>query len=377
MGPSSATDNAITRFDSTTGKLVQNSLVTVDDSGNVSTPGTASFGVGSGNAGAVELPQGSAPSLGTTSVIIYAPTSVTSYALKAPAAAGSGCLSGSNAANIVTLSFVSCGSSSGCVTASTAGKILVDDGAGGCTSTTPTISGSTITATLSGNASTASAVAVGGITGLGTGVATALAANVSGTGAICLASGSACSGGGSGSFVLVEQHTASSSASLDFTTCISSTYDEYQIEVVNLIPASSANLWLRVSSDGGMTYISSGTPYAYGTFVVTFGGATAPGSSSGSNQLQLHYSTGGSDLVSSTTTGGGIRGSYRLYKPASTSDSKLLDGQETHFAAASDYYKSMVGGAFLTSGTAVNAFQILFSTGNIASGTVRCYGIAK
>jgi hypothetical protein len=35
-GPSSATDNAVARFDGTTGKLVQNSLVTIDDSGNVS-----------------------------------------------------------------------------------------------------------------------------------------------------------------------------------------------------------------------------------------------------------------------------------------------------------------------------------------------------
>lgn len=34
-GPSSATDNAITRYDGTTGKLVQNSVVTIDDSGNI------------------------------------------------------------------------------------------------------------------------------------------------------------------------------------------------------------------------------------------------------------------------------------------------------------------------------------------------------
>ena len=35
VGPASATDNAITRFDLTTGKLIQNSLVIIDDSGNV------------------------------------------------------------------------------------------------------------------------------------------------------------------------------------------------------------------------------------------------------------------------------------------------------------------------------------------------------
>jgi hypothetical protein len=36
VGPASATDNAVVRFDLTTGKLVQNSGVTIDDSNNVS-----------------------------------------------------------------------------------------------------------------------------------------------------------------------------------------------------------------------------------------------------------------------------------------------------------------------------------------------------
>lgn len=39
-GPASSTDNAAARFDSTTGKLLQNSAVTIDDSGNIATAGT-------------------------------------------------------------------------------------------------------------------------------------------------------------------------------------------------------------------------------------------------------------------------------------------------------------------------------------------------
>jgi len=41
-GPASATDNAITRFDGTTGKIVQNSLVTVADDGAITAPGVSS-----------------------------------------------------------------------------------------------------------------------------------------------------------------------------------------------------------------------------------------------------------------------------------------------------------------------------------------------
>lgn len=42
-GPASATDNAVTRYDSTTGKLVQNSLVTISDLGIVTLPNQGGF----------------------------------------------------------------------------------------------------------------------------------------------------------------------------------------------------------------------------------------------------------------------------------------------------------------------------------------------
>lgn len=42
IGPSSATDNALARFDATTGKLIQNSTVTLDDSGNLAGAGLIS-----------------------------------------------------------------------------------------------------------------------------------------------------------------------------------------------------------------------------------------------------------------------------------------------------------------------------------------------
>jgi len=42
VGPASSTDNAIARYDSTTGKLIQNSVVIVDDSGNTTGIGNLS-----------------------------------------------------------------------------------------------------------------------------------------------------------------------------------------------------------------------------------------------------------------------------------------------------------------------------------------------
>jgi hypothetical protein len=43
VGPSSSTDNAIVRFDGTTGKLIQNSAVTIDDAGNIISPDSVQF----------------------------------------------------------------------------------------------------------------------------------------------------------------------------------------------------------------------------------------------------------------------------------------------------------------------------------------------
>ena len=43
VGPASSTDNAVTRFDSTTGKLLQNSLVTIGDTGAITAPSVGSI----------------------------------------------------------------------------------------------------------------------------------------------------------------------------------------------------------------------------------------------------------------------------------------------------------------------------------------------
>lgn len=52
-GPASSTDNAVTRFDGTDGKTVQNSTATVDDSGNLSTNTVEGTQVGGGNSSGV------------------------------------------------------------------------------------------------------------------------------------------------------------------------------------------------------------------------------------------------------------------------------------------------------------------------------------
>lgn len=51
VGPASATDNAVARYDATTGKLLQNSLVTISDAGivQISPTGTNGLNIGTSN----------------------------------------------------------------------------------------------------------------------------------------------------------------------------------------------------------------------------------------------------------------------------------------------------------------------------------------
>lgn len=172
--------------------------------------------------------------------------------------------------------------------------------------------------------------------------------------------------GGGGGLVLLEQHTASASASLDFTTAISSTYDDYLIEFVNIVPASNTvDLSLRMSTNGGSSY-DSGANYSRTYFAqsgVTFSGIGTTGQTS----ILIANSI-------NNTANWSFNGSWRLFNPGG-SIYKIVDGKGWGLAAAARYQFSG-GGAYEVT-TAVDAFQFFFSSGNIASGTIRVYGLEK
>lgn len=104
VGPASSTDNAVVRFDSTTGKLGQNSAVTIDDSGNLSANSIIS-GSGSSVAGTLDLTEGTAPSLVANTFSVYAPVDVAvgGLAYVLPGAAASGLMRAANSSGVMTI----------------------------------------------------------------------------------------------------------------------------------------------------------------------------------------------------------------------------------------------------------------------------------
>ncbi|MBS0328226.1 MAG: hypothetical protein JSR30_00105 [Proteobacteria bacterium] len=102
VGSGSLTSTALVTGGGTTTLQTPAATATMDSSGNISTPGSISLGVGGSVAGYARFGQGTAPSAGTTSITMYGPTSVTSYRIVLPGAAATGLYLGTNSGGIVT-----------------------------------------------------------------------------------------------------------------------------------------------------------------------------------------------------------------------------------------------------------------------------------
>jgi hypothetical protein len=178
--------------------------------------------------------------------------------------------------------------------------------------------------------------------------------------------------GTSGALVLLETQTASASASLDFAASISASYDTYLIEFLNLVPATdNVSFWMRVSTDGGATYDTSNL-YSVMRFGWTNAASGPSGTAIGSPTSRMEVVAGADTIDSSTLYG--VCGSMRLFSPLNTSVYTMTTGQLVLFSNAGNMPGLNVAGVYKST-TAVNAFQFLMSSGNIASGTIRVYGL--
>lgn len=166
--------------------------------------------------------------------------------------------------------------------------------------------------------------------------------------------------------VLLNTLTASSSASLSDTTSLTSTYTQYQIVFINVIPATStASCRFRVNVGG----VQTGT---YGSTIETWDGTTVSTSS------QSAYVPCGEGAANSGDPGkGGINGRLFVYDPASTAVYKHMNGSfVTSIPGAGKANIGMnVQGEYTGATTAMTGFQVDFSSGNIASGVIKIYGL--
>ena len=181
-----------------------------------------------------------------------------------------------------------------------------------------------------------------------------------------------------GSLVLISTTTASNSSAVNFTSGLDSTYKEYQFHFTDIHPASGNSAFMfNLSADGGSNYNVTKTTSAF----------WAAHNEAGSDS-NLYYRTS-EDLAQSTADqklsvevtfpasvddDNSFSGILHLFEPSSTTFVKHFISDGNHYA--SNYStRSFVAGYGNTT-SAINAITFKMSTGNIATGTIKMYGVS-
>jgi hypothetical protein len=179
-----------------------------------------------------------------------------------------------------------------------------------------------------------------------------------------------------GTLILLSTQTASSSATISFTTGLDSTYDEYIFKFINVRPATDdVGFQFNMSTDSGSNYNVTKTTTA---FQANHNEADTSTSLAYYGSVDLAQSTAFQFLTGGTGNGAdeSLSGSLQLFNPSSTTYVKHFITNTNEYNAgnsSNNYY--MAGYGNTTS--AVNALQFKFNSGNIADGIFKLYGVKK
>ena len=180
-----------------------------------------------------------------------------------------------------------------------------------------------------------------------------------------------------GKMTLLQTQTASSSASISFTSNIDSTYPIYLFKFINIHPATDgAEFTINFSTDSGSNYNVAKTT----TFFVAYNAESESSSgltyidsldiAQGTGVANIFYNVGNENDESAS-------GTLHLFNPSSTTFVK-------HFMSTFNVYNNSgsngnsvqvnVAGYGNTT-SAIDAVQFAMSSGNIDSGTIKMYGV--
>ena len=176
-----------------------------------------------------------------------------------------------------------------------------------------------------------------------------------------------------GSMTLISEQTASSSASVEFTTGIDSTYPIYKFEFIDIHPSTDTVKFRVNFRDGGSNFDAIKTTTLF-------------------NAYHREDGTGGSllyqtseDLAQSTSAqflswnGGNDNdqtcvGSLILFNPSSTTFVKHFMSRVSNYTQ-NDYAHDVYVAGYCNTTTAIDGVQFSFDSGNIDAGTIKLYGI--
>jgi len=177
-----------------------------------------------------------------------------------------------------------------------------------------------------------------------------------------------------GSMTLLQTQTASSSSTIDFTSGIDSTYDEYVFKFYDIHPATDS-AYLKVNfRDGGTNFDATKTTTYFRAIHNEAG-----------NDSELAYRTA-QDLAQSTNpqyitwqigndNDQSASGTLQLFNPSSTTFVKHFISTSNTYTADNYTYNIFVAG-YNNVTAAIDGVQFSMSSGNIDSGVIKLYGIS-
>jgi hypothetical protein len=168
--------------------------------------------------------------------------------------------------------------------------------------------------------------------------------------------------------VLVSAQDVVNQASVNFTSVITSAFDEYELHIVELVPLTdNTDLWIRFSTDNGGSWDATVGNYVRARNTQLSSGTTFPGDSSTSDsKIVIAVACG-------NATGETVIGRFQIANPNSASLYKIVHGSSGQYYSGAQALGSLITGTYKVA-TAVNALQLLMSSGNI-TGKFRLYGI--
>jgi hypothetical protein len=173
--------------------------------------------------------------------------------------------------------------------------------------------------------------------------------------------------------VLLQSQTASASTTIDFVNGVSgavldSTYDRYEIDLINVYPATNGQaLLMRIGTGGTPTWQSGAGAYQWGIYGGVTSSATPSGSASNSaTEMQI------SGAVSNDTVRV-LNGTVTFSRPSASTVNPIMWNTVASDGTSLQIFNG--GGAYVST-TAITGIRFFF-TGNTASGTYILYGIRK
>jgi len=178
-----------------------------------------------------------------------------------------------------------------------------------------------------------------------------------------------------GDQVLLTTATASSDATIEFTSGLDSTYKRYVVEIIDVAPASdNKELRMRVSTDGGSTWKSGSSDYTGIVIYVNTTGSGIGGESDTTRRLRLSRWVFFNQHGLSNSSADSYSATLQLNNPASSSVEQTFYWAG-RYRQASNKLCAIDGAGRYNASSAIDGLQFYMSSGNISSGTFKLYGM--